>query len=214
MDERIAETIALLVPVLGRALLHFLWQGVLIGLLAALALQLLRNARPQARYAVACLALLACVLAPTAWVAWELLSAGAGDAFAAVAPGPAGVPSSLIRVMPLPPAAGFAPRLDLALPWIVAAWAAGACTLSLRLAAGVWWIARLPAVPLPHLQRRWQQRLDALAARCGLRPGIALRLGRCTRHPRGSGLVAPGRAAAGRVAVAASGRIHRGAAGP
>ena len=52
-----------LVPVLGRALLHFLWQGALIGLLAALALHLLRDGRPQARYAVACFALLLCALA-------------------------------------------------------------------------------------------------------------------------------------------------------
>ena len=58
------DALAMLVPVLGRALLHFLWQGAVIGLAAALALQALRNARPQARYAVACLALLACALAP------------------------------------------------------------------------------------------------------------------------------------------------------
>ena len=58
------EPVLELVPLLGRALLHFLWQGTLIGLVAALALQLLARSRPQARYAVACLALLACVLAP------------------------------------------------------------------------------------------------------------------------------------------------------
>ena len=57
--------LATIIPVLGRALLHFLWQGALIGLFAALALQLLRDARPHARYAVACSALLACVLVPT-----------------------------------------------------------------------------------------------------------------------------------------------------
>ena len=33
------------------ALLHFLWQGALVGLGAALALRFLRRARPQARYA-------------------------------------------------------------------------------------------------------------------------------------------------------------------
>ena len=49
------ELIDGLVPVLGRALLHFLWQGTLIALLAAMALHLLRDARPQLRYAVACL---------------------------------------------------------------------------------------------------------------------------------------------------------------
>lgn len=54
-----------LVPALGSALLHFLWQGALIGLIAATVLQLLRDARPQLRYAVACVALLAC--SPARW---------------------------------------------------------------------------------------------------------------------------------------------------
>ena len=63
------ESLSLLMPALAGALLHFLWQGVVLGLFAALALALLRNARPQARYAVACVALLACV----AWPAITLL---------------------------------------------------------------------------------------------------------------------------------------------
>jgi len=58
------EIAAILVPALGTTLLHFLWQGALLGLLAALGLTLLRNARPQARYAVACAALSASLLLP------------------------------------------------------------------------------------------------------------------------------------------------------
>src|SRR5687767_6654794 len=75
---RMADLPATLVPALGQALLHFLWQGALIGAFAAFALAALRNARPQARYAVACVALLACVLAPLA----TLLVALVPDAFA------------------------------------------------------------------------------------------------------------------------------------
>ena len=58
------EIAAILVPALGTALLHFLWQGTLLGVLAATALALLRNARPQARYAVACAVLSASLLLP------------------------------------------------------------------------------------------------------------------------------------------------------
>ncbi|UUZ48401.1 hypothetical protein LP420_37240 [Massilia sp. B-10] len=47
---------------LGWTLLHFLWQGALIGAAAALALAALRRAAPTHRYAVACTALLACLL--------------------------------------------------------------------------------------------------------------------------------------------------------
>ncbi|HOD34087.1 MAG TPA: hypothetical protein PKO12_11435, partial [Holophaga sp.] len=49
---------------LAWTLLHSLWQGAIIGLAAALALRLLRHARPQARYLAACLGLLGCLLAP------------------------------------------------------------------------------------------------------------------------------------------------------
>ena len=63
------DLISGVVPLLGRALLHFVWQGALIGLFAELALLALRDARPQLRYAVACSALLACVLAPAVTLA-------------------------------------------------------------------------------------------------------------------------------------------------
>jgi D-alanyl-D-alanine endopeptidase (penicillin-binding protein 7) len=54
------------VPALGWTLLHFLWQGLLIGCATALAWAALRNARPEARYAVGCGALLACLCWPAA----------------------------------------------------------------------------------------------------------------------------------------------------
>ena len=67
------------VPAWGSALLHFLWQGALLGLLAGLGLTLLRNARPQARYALACAALSASLLLPALTLAW-LLAAPTGTA--------------------------------------------------------------------------------------------------------------------------------------
>ena len=85
-----AELFDALVPRVGLALLHFLWEGALIGLLAAVVLDMLRNARPQARYAVACLALLACVLAPIATALFmlspELLAGDFSRAFATFVP--------------------------------------------------------------------------------------------------------------------------------
>ena len=165
------ESLAMLVPVLGRALLHFLWQGAVIGLVAATVLQTMRNARPQARYAVACLALLACALAPVAEVARQLAIADG-----VVAPAIAAPIASIAPVVATATTALAAWRVDDALPWIVALWAIGACVLSLRMAMGVWWIQRLCASPQDPRQAAWQARLDALAARFGLRGAIALRL--------------------------------------
>jgi beta-lactamase regulating signal transducer with metallopeptidase domain len=173
------DTIATLVPLLGRALLHFLWQGALIGLLAVLALQLLRDARPQVRYAVACGALLACVLAPVAWLAWQWLAGAgidAGVATTATLVAADAATASPVAGSAWSPATGVLLPLEPSLPWIVALWAAGACTLSLRLAAGVWWIGMLPSLPMVHVQRHWQARLDALSLRFGLARQPALRL--------------------------------------
>src|SRR6185369_4447896 len=64
-----------IIPALGWSLLHFLWQGLLIGCAAALSLHALRNARPQTRYLVACAALLLCAALPLANFAWRLADA-------------------------------------------------------------------------------------------------------------------------------------------
>lgn len=56
-----------LVASIGWTLLHFIWQGALIGCVTAVALIAMRNARPEQRYALACSALLLCL----AWPAWK-----------------------------------------------------------------------------------------------------------------------------------------------
>ena len=172
-----AELMQALVPVLGRALLHFLWQGTVIGLLAAAALRLLRNARPQTRYAVACTALLACLLAPVIDVFVQIGRTplgGAGAAAFAPMPAPAvlrGIPSQVA----LSPEA-WSSQLDAGLPLIVALWAAGACVLSLRMALGVAWVGRLRATPQGPAHTAWQARLDDLCGLLHLQRPVALRL--------------------------------------
>ena len=51
-------TAASLVDSIGWTLLHYIWQGLLVGSVTALALSLLRNAHPAARYNAACTGLL------------------------------------------------------------------------------------------------------------------------------------------------------------
>ncbi|MGH8077154.1 MAG: M56 family metallopeptidase [Lysobacter sp.] len=177
MADWLAALIATLVPVLGRALLHFVWQGAVIGLLAAMVLQLLRDARPQARYAVACLALLACVLVPMVGV---LLQLGGTTTSAAITLAPA---SNIAGVVALPAVdiAAWPARFERLLPpgllpLIVALWAGGASVLSLRMALGVIWIRRLSATPQGPAHAAWQSRLDALAQRFGITQSISLRL--------------------------------------
>ena len=172
MNDALASTVLAFVPVLGRALLHFFWQGALIGVVAALLLHSLRDARPQARYAVACFALLACALAPVLDIAWQLANLSDVAMSTTDAPAPVAIASL-----------GSATRaftqvwnLDEALPAIVSIWACGACALLLRMALGVWWIQRLCRAPQDAMSETWQARLDALAVRFGLQRHVTLRL--------------------------------------
>lgn len=165
-----------LVPALARVLLDFVWQGALIGLLAWLALALLRNARPQWRYAVACLALLACALLPVVQLLLALTaSADTGGvpvesrsipvaAFSAATQAP---PGHGVFALPMPPPTSMA--------WLVALWAAGAGLLSLRMLGGALWLHRLCREARTEAGP-WQARVDALARRLGERRSVALRL--------------------------------------
>ncbi len=145
----------LLVPALGWALLHFVWQGLLIGGLAAAALAALRGADARLRYAVCALALLACLLLPCGHLLW-LLSERDG------ASPPLALP-------------GWLAGLVAQLPALVSAWSLGVGLMGLRLGLGLAWVARLRrrAMPAPA---EWQARQDALGRRLGLRRAVPLRL--------------------------------------
>ena len=186
-----SEFLAILVPALGHALLDFLWQGAIIGLLAALALHSLRHARPQARYAVACFALLACVLVPLVSVIAQLATTTS-------------VPLHVVTFAPLP---GIAEGLrtpsmllglttstmqvDALLPWIVASWAAGAFVLSLRISLGLMWVHHMRQSACNPIQAAWQLRLDALAVHFDLRCKVALRLVNNLDSPVSAGWLRP-----------------------
>lgn len=164
-----------IVPALAGVLLDFLWQGALIGLLAWLASALLRNARPQARYAVACLALLACAVLPLVRFALALGPADeapGGDAIASAFAAGGGVSAGALAGR-LPLALPGTPQVPLA--WVVALWATGAALLSLRMLGGALWLHRLcrdARIEAGH----WQARVDALAGRLDVRRPVALRL--------------------------------------
>ncbi len=133
----------------GWALLNFVWQGAVVGGVAALLLALLRGASARWRYAVCAVALGLCLGLPLA----QCLDLA---------------PAEVEFVDQLPPLAEQMPAL-------VGAWALGTALMLARLALGLAWVARARrrSTPAPA---DWQARLDALARRLGLRRAVALRL--------------------------------------
>ncbi|MBK8727623.1 MAG: M56 family metallopeptidase [Holophagaceae bacterium] len=156
---------------LAWSLLHFLWQGCLLGGLAWLALRLLKGAAPEARYAVTCLGLAAMVAAPVA--TGVLLRRLAPLPIAAQA-----VPAARSAQLELEPAAPATPaltaRLQPALPWILGVWAAGVVLLSLRLLGGWVWMQRLRHGKASRAADEWQTLLRVLARRIGLARDVLL----------------------------------------
>ncbi|PTT92423.1 peptidase M56, partial [Pelomonas sp. HMWF004] len=140
----------------GWALLNFIWQGAVIGGVAALLLALLRGAPAGWRYAVCALSLLLCLCLPLAQGLALLnppdVAAAAEGQFAS-------------ELLPLAEQ----------LPALVSAWALGAALMLARLALGLAWVgrARRRSTPAPAA---WQARLDTLAARLGLKRAVTLRL--------------------------------------
>jgi D-alanyl-D-alanine endopeptidase (penicillin-binding protein 7) len=170
-----AGLVGAFVASLGWTLLHFVWQGALIGCATAVLLVALRNARSETRYAVACGALLLCIAWPAANLA--LMLQGGHDI-------------QSVRLLPLArapgttlqDAAGLFAWLQRHLTWIVGAWAVCAAALGLRMALGLLWIvlasgaAERDASAEREAERTWQARLSQLAMRCGPNRRVRLRI--------------------------------------
>ena len=177
---------SMVIAALGWALLDFLWQGLLVGALAALALHALRNARPQARYAVACIALAACLALPLAGLLRDIVLVDADVAATGEAAAPA-FAAAISHSIALPaPGPDWRDALQAQMPAIVAAWSAGALLLALRLLLGCRWVGRLRSrARLPD--SFWQGRFDELAVRVGLRAPVPLRLSETIDSPVAAG---------------------------
>jgi beta-lactamase regulating signal transducer with metallopeptidase domain len=144
---------------LGWTLLHFLWQGILVAALYALA-RALAGGRMSARgrYATACAALLAMTAAPAVTYWWLGTSGHAAPIGDLAGPGARQFASDV----------AYSPVTDpwqQAMPAIVMAWFVGAAGCSLRLLMGFISVAALRRSPHAPVLTEWQQILDRLIER-------------------------------------------------
>ncbi|MEJ7807309.1 MAG: M56 family metallopeptidase [Telluria sp.] len=167
------DTLPGLIRLLAQVLMHFVWQGTLVGLVSILAFHVLRGARPQARYAVACLALFACILLPLVTVVAQLTTGAAESSFATT-PSRAVDLQDQVRYPFFGITSVIAPAE--ASNWIVAGWMLGTGTMLVRFVLGVVWVSRACSAAHGPAQRWWQERLDALAMDLGCRGQVTLRL--------------------------------------
>jgi len=144
---------------LGWTLLHFLWQGILMAAIYALA-RAWAGPRISARgrYAIACASLLTMTLAPAVTYWWLGNSGQAAQIGGSMAWG-AGELVPKIAHLPV------ADPWPAAMPWVVMAWFAGAGACSLRLLMGFISAASLRRSRQAPVFTEWQQTLDRLIER-------------------------------------------------
>jgi bla regulator protein blaR1 len=150
---------------LGWTLVDFVWQGAVLGCATAALLALMRNARAEHRYLVACTALMLCF----AWPAWEL-SVRLGqpvDVITAIDMSGRHFSYSLSGSAVLD-------FFNTHLAMVVGLWAACAAALAMRLAAGLLWIGRVVHDEKAHPQ--WQAHAAQLARQFGIGRTVHVRV--------------------------------------
>ncbi len=159
---------------LGLTVGHALWEGAVLGLLAWLGLALLRRSTPQARYACACMGLLAMVAAPV--VTFLLLSPEPGVApflgqvQVEISDAPHSGLQSWLQRVDLP---GLLRQVS---PWLAWAWITGAGLMTLRFGATVIWLHHTFARHCRDASGDLEARFQRLRTHFGLPSSLRLRL--------------------------------------
>ncbi len=164
---------------LGWALLHSLWQGLLVAATFAVISRLL-SAHPQWRYRAAGLALLACAAWPVSTVVTAPTSEREAAASFPIAAGPViDAPAPKVPVpgtSSVPPARSSSAVVTFErwLPTICLLWILGVATFSIIHLTGLRGARRLRRRGTQPAAARWQRSLEVLAHRVGIRRTIEL----------------------------------------
>ena len=172
--------------VLGWTLLHFVWQGALVGGFTALALAGLRRSAADVRYVVSTIGLSLMLTLPTVTVVqlWRAAATGVEVSSArtmTTTPAPSFAPPIHVDMMAVQPGPGTPERtargtdgsrsirIEPWLPMLVFAWVSGVVLLSLRLMSGWLWVQRMKSHGAMPAAAAWEH----LAARLSRRLHIA-----------------------------------------
>ncbi len=163
-----------LIERLGLTLLHFFWQGALIGLLYWLTLIIARPASAQTRYNLAVATLLALGLAPV------LTFGHLGSVTAEATAAPGAESAVLIQLVVNATAEGSTSTL---LAWTVAAWLGGVLLLSARLILGWHYIVQLRRSARCQALAHLAPILDGLRSSMAIRKPVMLAVSDRIRSP-------------------------------
>lgn len=159
-----------LAEAIGWALLHSLWQGLVVVLLAKLALRYIPANRPDVRYVVSLVGLVLILLGGIVTISLLLPEQHPVHAVAYYTAVSAPIVQAPSSASILDNTARF---IEAQMPIILALWVAGVLLFSLRLALGWAYITRLRATATP-VAEEWRMLLEDLKKQFGLTADIAL----------------------------------------
>lgn len=155
---------------LGWTLVHFIWQGALVGVLYACLRFVLQDSEPQSRYWLSLTALVVLAALPVLTFIRLLAEPVAVPAITGV--------THAIQSLQTVPQTNLVDALRELLhsivPWTVPAWCAGVALMALRSFSGWRRIHRLTREGAEHASDDWQDRLAGLAMRIGVRVRVRL----------------------------------------
>jgi uncharacterized protein (TIGR03435 family) len=158
----------------GWVLVHFVWQGAVLGLVAALLLYSLRRQSAGVRYVIACSTLAVMLLTAVATAAMVRVNDANREnprrvnlVLARQGPGDPAV-ALPIQLDARPSAAGVRARTEAAFPWIVSIWLIGVVVLAARGAIGWWQVRLLHRLALSSKASTWQATGSRIAGHLGI----------------------------------------------
>ncbi|MFZ6766020.1 TonB family protein [Undibacterium sp. Di26W] len=159
-----------LINALGWALLHFVWQGLLIALFLALLLKCIGPAQARARYVASYIALLTCMVLPAREFCSRL-----GVSYSSMEAG--GMSDLPIRLgLNQSSWMNVSAWLEMHLSDIVVAWLICVALLAVRMGAGLLWIGSYASSRRSKPDLWWQARIDQLSQQFQIQGKVVLRV--------------------------------------
>ncbi len=166
---------------LGWTVIHFLWQGVLIGLLTAVLLDALPRHKSSSRYLVASGAMLVSFLSFVGTFLWLLHTAAATTSALAWE-----LQTTLFNALPLAPSAAL--NVSAAAAWC---WSFGVLFMSIRFTRQWMWTRRLKTTSVSRPTPEWENLFLSLKRELGIKKAVRFLQSSLAETPMLVGWIAP-----------------------
>ncbi len=171
MTDFYSPMVEVVVASLGWTLLHFLWQGAIVGVLFRLSLAIASNAGARTRYHIGLFHLALLAALPVVTFLWLLPETGRAAASVATVAAPivVGAEPGVVETV-----ADWRAFVDPYLPWTVLVWCLGVLLMTTRLLFEWRAVRRLTRLDVEPLSAEWRARVARLRERLNVHRAVVV----------------------------------------